>query len=67
MERNNDNGTSVRLLSHYLAPLADDAGVLQKINTTLKAVIRRRLWHRTPVLAWRTPWKEEPGEPQSTG
>ena len=27
----------------------------------------RRAWQPTPVLAWRIPWTEEPGSPQSTG
>ena len=28
---------------------------------------RRRRWHPTPVLSWKTPWTEEPGGLQSMG
>ena len=49
--KNNDKGTSVRLLSHSLAPLAGDAGVLQNIKITLRAVIWRRRWQLEKAMA----------------
>ena len=38
------------------------------VNWTLCQLTRRRWWHPAPVLlAWKSPWMEEPGRLQSMG